>query len=371
MEQDVRRRLNEFSVAELKAMIRKYNLHHRIMLSQKKDGLIDGLISHLTSEGHIMTSKPAEIDLDKYSPMQRKKAEAKKKAVSEVSGEISSDDELEVTEITQDGIMYLVDKNTGNVYDSKTEKLRRDLTWSKGKGVRTVEAKKKGYTLYRIQWEGNKGKIMETPYLVENAKEGLEFNDRKVYDGRAELKPGEAYIYSFSTNTQIELGGYYGTLGENKRLSKLVRSGKTLLTLEELRAENKIDAAKAEAEREAEYRTKDEAEAKAKEAEAEEREQAALRRAKLKGNVYEVKRFKDEDSDSYFWANKYGDSSAYAIVDGEVKAIGVQGDREMLESYLEPKSIPATVRFFKGKTSQSDPVVILNKAQELREAKKK
>ena len=342
METDVRKRLNEFSTVELKNMIRKYNLHHRIMLSQKKDGLIDGLISHLTSEGHILTSKPTEIDLTKYSPMQRiqkeekarkgvltetltkirdkklaneketaqakaeldtlrkkaeakkaeaearakeakkklaeeeqeqekygypfyknkekeergekerilvehgrrkngeeywfreplppedgggsqdcyavrkgkvvvigfidalsvpddweggepprrfhlekarevrtnlrfyyddvaqdpveelndaqekayqkfkdakepeaNKAEAKKKAVSEVSGESSSDEELEVTKIKQNGIMYLVDEDTGDVYDSKTEKLRKDLKWSKGKGVRTVEAKKK------------------------------------------------------------------------------------------------------------------------------------------------------------------------------------------------------------------------------------
>jgi len=287
METDVRKRLNEFSTVELKNMIRKYNLHHRIMLSQKKDGLIDGLISHLTSEGHILTSKPTEIDLDKYSRMPMK------------------------------------------------------------------TAKKKGYTLYRIQSieEKVKGREVriETPYLVENAKEGLEFNDRKVYDGRAELNRG----------------GYYGTLGQNKELSDLVRSGKTLLTLEEIRAESM----RRYAEYEAEARKKDEAKAKAKAEEAEEREQ--VRRENLKGNVYDVERFKDADSNSYFWANKYGDSNAYAIVKGEVKAIGVQGDWGILDSYLEPKSIPATVRFFKGKTSQSDPVVILNKAQEKRQEKQK
>jgi hypothetical protein len=139
------------------------------MLSQKKDGLIDDLISHLTSEGHILTSKPTEIDLNKYSPMQRKKAES----------ESDSDEYIDATKIRQDGVLYLVDEDTGDVYDGKTEKILRNLTWSRVKGVRTVEAKKA-----EEDEKARKGVLTETLTKIRDKKRA---NEKETAQAKAEL----------------------------------------------------------------------------------------------------------------------------------------------------------------------------------------
>ena len=94
---------------------------------------------------------------------------------------------------------------------------------------------KKGYKLYRIQYKGEKGRLTEVSYFVEDAKEGLDLKDRKVYDTGLDTS---RYIYAFDplnpklpTGKQVEYGGFLGTLEQNKTLLDLVKSGKTFLDL--------------------------------------------------------------------------------------------------------------------------------------------
>jgi len=499
METDVRNRLNEFSTVELKNMIRKYNLHHRIMLSQKKEGLINGLISHLTSSGHIMTSIPTEIDLDKYSPMQRKKAEAKKpkakkaeakkKPVSEDSGETSSDDELEVSVIIQDGIKYLVDENTGNVYDEKTEKLRKDLTWSKGK-VRSafarVEAKKKAeedekakaeldillekaeakkaeakkaeakkakkreyweepeevpeyirglpsesifrdeiINLYNIkseklrdeesfapfgaEYSDDNGTIYyaENPpiqrppdpkfpkYLTEPTYRHVIYGIRKypryelIYEigywdrleGMVKYAPDDAVVvpnnirfyrgpttsspyvhlneiqakryargpteFEFSVKNRF----WADLIGRQKELQELRGAwADTFVKAREVRdAKAKVESV--EAKKRSAKAVLDNFKARAAEAP---KADAPKKQGPTDGRVFDLKRYKDKETDTYFWANEKG-SPAYGVFDDskDIKEIGVLGDNNKLEPYLEPKSVPLNMKFYEGKTRKS------------------
>jgi hypothetical protein len=100
---------------------------------------------------------------------------------------------------------------------------------------RAGEPFKKATKLYRIQFKGNKGALKEVSYFVEDAKEGLDLKDRKVYDTGLDTS---RYIYAFDpldpklpTGKQVEYGGFLGTLEQNKTLFDLVKSGKTFLDL--------------------------------------------------------------------------------------------------------------------------------------------
>jgi len=69
MEDEFRRRLNEFSTGEIKKIIRLHNLHYFMKLGQKKAGLIDSIVNHLKLNGDTVSSKkPVSIDLKDFSP---------------------------------------------------------------------------------------------------------------------------------------------------------------------------------------------------------------------------------------------------------------------------------------------------------------
>lgn len=68
---EMRERLREFSVAEIKKIIRKHNLHAHIKLGQKKEALIENIITHYKSagDGSVLQMKHQdEIKLDEYTP---------------------------------------------------------------------------------------------------------------------------------------------------------------------------------------------------------------------------------------------------------------------------------------------------------------
>ena len=70
-ENEMRERLREFPIAEIKKIIRKHNLHSHIKLGQKKEALIENIIMHYksTGDGSVLQMKHQdEIKLDDYTP---------------------------------------------------------------------------------------------------------------------------------------------------------------------------------------------------------------------------------------------------------------------------------------------------------------
>ena len=70
-ENEMRERLREFPIAEIKKIIRKHNLHSHIKLGQKKEALIENIIMHYKSagDGSVLQMKHQnEIKLDDYTP---------------------------------------------------------------------------------------------------------------------------------------------------------------------------------------------------------------------------------------------------------------------------------------------------------------
>ena len=71
MDEELRKRLNEYSTVEIKKIIRLHNLHSRIKLGQKKDALIEGIIKHYksTDDASVLQMKHKdEIKLDAIMP---------------------------------------------------------------------------------------------------------------------------------------------------------------------------------------------------------------------------------------------------------------------------------------------------------------
>jgi len=83
----MRKRLNEFSIVEIKKIIRLHNLHAVVKLQQAKGALIDGIMKHYSGDGSVLKSSHLhEIKLDDFKPTKNvmtvrkyKKDEADKK----------------------------------------------------------------------------------------------------------------------------------------------------------------------------------------------------------------------------------------------------------------------------------------------------
>lgn len=257
MEAEIRDRLNEYSVSEIKKMMRVHNLHQYMKLTQKKEGLINSIVEHLRLKGHILTPKPTDgVNISDYTTMKDKpkkpratpvkkspvaddkkdrtdaliqslkdiiakksatdkavndakegvmllkvaktdktnrtnalitalndiksKKSATDKVVREAKDEIAllkdkrADDEdtMEVREITQDGVVYLVDEETGDVFDEK-ENIMKNLTWNEEDGIHSRPKKEKELKLKSKKYRGEK-------YLVDMSTGKVYDEDRKI-----------------------------------------------------------------------------------------------------------------------------------------------------------------------------------------------
>jgi len=260
LESEIRDRLNEYSVREIKKMMRVHNLHQYMKLTQKKEGLIDSIVEHMRLKGRILTPKTTDgIDISHYTTMKdspkkpratpvkkketpvaddkkdrtdaliqslnaiitkksatdkavrdakegvmllkvaktdktdrtnalitalkdiKSKKSATDKVVREAKDEIAllkdkredSEDTMDVLEITQDGVLYLVEEETGDVFDEKTNKIMKNLTWSEDEGVHTKPKKEKELILKSKKYRGEK-------YLVDMSNGKVYDEDRKI-----------------------------------------------------------------------------------------------------------------------------------------------------------------------------------------------
>ena len=83
--------LDMCSLKDLKDLVRKFNLHSKIKLGQKKDALIGDLLKHfeaeLTAEG-LLKQAPAQFEMPNMDEVKQKKPRAKKvKVEMEVKAE--------------------------------------------------------------------------------------------------------------------------------------------------------------------------------------------------------------------------------------------------------------------------------------------
>ena len=65
--QNFKKHLNSISMKQIKILIRQYNLHHKIKLSQNKPDLISDLLKHFETDmiDNKMISKKNDIEIPK------------------------------------------------------------------------------------------------------------------------------------------------------------------------------------------------------------------------------------------------------------------------------------------------------------------
>ena len=60
---ELRTHLHKVKIGDLKDLIRKYNLHYKIKLTQKKPDLIDAIVAHFDEMDGTLSSKTAKFDM--------------------------------------------------------------------------------------------------------------------------------------------------------------------------------------------------------------------------------------------------------------------------------------------------------------------
>ena len=163
---EMRERLREFSVAEIKKIIRKHNLHAHIKLGQKKEALIENIIKHYKSagDGSVLQMKHQdEIKLDEYTPTKDvlsvrkyKKGEADKKEAEakKVRDKKEADDKIE-RDNKSDNLIKALNK-------IKSSKSATDKVVSDAKAeIKRLRDTKKGkeddeFVLYGYPFQKNK-----------------------------------------------------------------------------------------------------------------------------------------------------------------------------------------------------------------------
>ena len=96
--QNLKKHLNSISMKQIKILIRQYNLHHKIKLSQNKPDLISDLLKHFETDiiDNKMISKKNDIEIPKIEELQTKPKIKKvvKKVVKEVVKEVIKPSEV-------------------------------------------------------------------------------------------------------------------------------------------------------------------------------------------------------------------------------------------------------------------------------------
>ena len=85
--------LNSISIKQIKTLIRQYNLHHKIKLSQNKPELINDLLKHYEIDiiDNKMISKKNDMEIPKIEEPKTKIKKVVKKVVKEVVKEVAKE----------------------------------------------------------------------------------------------------------------------------------------------------------------------------------------------------------------------------------------------------------------------------------------
>lgn len=167
---ELRTHLEKVKLGDLKDLIRKYNLHYKIKLTQKKPDLIDAIVSHFDElEAGMLTSKTAKFDMP--------------------SAEVKDNNPMLSTESKADRLKY--------IEDNKTKLLKID-------NIKFKELKIVSEKLY------NELKNLKNKYMNEEEskqiKQGVKITDKvtdminKLVNDKAEVK-ALSKIQDTATNT--------------------------------------------------------------------------------------------------------------------------------------------------------------------------
>lgn len=165
---ELRTHLNNVKIGEIKNLVRKYNLHYKIKLTQKKPDLINAIVAHFDEIDGSLTSRTAKFDMPsvdvKMEPVISTLTKAEKLAY-----------------ITDNRVKLLkIDNDKFKEYKTQIDKLYNSLKKLKEKYYDVEESKliKQGINITEKVTDTIMNKVSEIPEVKALAKTQESYNDK-------------------------------------------------------------------------------------------------------------------------------------------------------------------------------------------------